>query len=100
MCIDKVLGEGNFGRVCLATVSSGDQLRDESEVNNQWPNDSTLGLPNAVGSKLKSRFSFKRGANTYSPTRSNEESSKMEDIKEPLLNKKGSRLAAAKMVKG
>jgi serine/threonine protein kinase len=102
-----VLGEGNFGKVCLATVSR-EPIRTESEIDNQPAEalaGSTGGASNplgiGVGHKLKSRFSFKRPAhNTYNSPRSPaNEDFNIDDIAEPLMKKKGSKLAAAKMVK-
>lgn len=91
--------------MCLATVSSNEQLREENDLNhgdlNTSSNSAVGGFP-SVGSKLKSRFSFRRGPNTYNPNKATEQNDdwKTDDLIEPLLSKKGSRLAAAKMVKG
>jgi hypothetical protein len=100
--------------VCLAKVSIDEPLRSENEINSQWLeglNNSTTSAtgPLGVGSKLKSRFSFKRGGggaggqanHKANVSNSDNEDWKMEDINQPLLNQpKGTRIAAAKMVKG
>lgn len=103
-----VLGEGNFGKVCLATVSSSEPLRDEAEIADaELMNTSASAPGGALGlpSKLKSRLSFRRGPNVAGQTGAprNPAASdnwKLEELNEPLLSKEGSRLAAVKMVKG
>ncbi len=100
MFLDKVLGSGNFGKVCMATVSSV-QLRDEDQVN--------IDLASAGGSnKLIGRLSMKRTHNTYvdgvlrkKATNKNDHSDVEVDEIEPLMtNDKTKKLVAAKMVKG
>lgn len=85
LLIDRVLGEGNFGKVCLATVSSV-PIRDETQV--------TQDLQDIAGTtKLRRRLTIKRSQNNYATGDSIE-------LAEPLLNDKTKRRVAVKMVKG
>lgn len=100
---DKVLGEGNFGKVCLAMVSR-EPIRTESEIENSPALEALSGSSNALPTttigpvKLKSKFSFRRPHNTTAGANS---TASGDEFKQPLLNKKkGCRLAAAKMIKG
>lgn len=83
--------------MCLAAVSSNEQLKEESDLENE----SSPSRVGGIGSKLKSRISFRRGQNNFKPgSGGGGEVSKEDEKSMPLLSKKGSRLAAAKMVKG
>ncbi len=80
---DRVLGSGNFGKVCLGSVSN-EQIRDETQINSDQ-----LDAENS-GNKLAHRFSIKRNI------KDEESTSEFTELFIP----KSSRLAAVKMVKG
>jgi hypothetical protein len=96
---DQVLGEGNFGKVCLAVVSLKDPIRDESQTDKD-DFEGGSGVPGSGLSRHKHRFSIRgRSAhNTYTVNKSNSDL-ELNELDKPLLVK-GSRLVAVKMVKG
>ena len=103
---DKVLGQGNFGKVCLATVSNK-LIRNESDIAKDMNQDLSLSdnvstTSTNPASRLMSRLSIKRSHNPYA-TQSYRKPNDidLESINEPLLTKDERRIkAAAKMVKG
>ena len=97
---DKILGEGNFGKVCLAAVSLNDPIRDETQIERDFDLlNSAGGVAGGSGShpnRLRHRFSIKRGGRGAAGGNCEFE---LNDSNQPLLAK-GSRQAAVKMVKG
>ena len=90
-----MLGQGNFGKVCLASVSN-EQIREESDIGKELNilDTSSGSLPATPNRK----FSMRRQQNTYALKNSTSDKDvEMSDV--PLLPK-NSRLAAVKMVKG
>lgn len=94
---DKVLGQGNFGKVCLATVSSV-SLRDEDQVARDL-NQELQDKSQSDSSRLI-RFSIKRKHNPYIDNTVFRKKQENEELVEPLLNDKNNRQVAVKMVKG
>ncbi len=93
---DKVLGQGNFGKVCLATVSNK-LIRDESDIAKGISQDLSLNDNENRANRIMRRFSVKR-ANAGDKKA---EEIDMANVSEPLLMKDERRIkAAAKMVKG
>lgn len=92
---DKILGEGNFGRVCLATVSK-DPIPSQINTSDNQLNDLS------PGERIRKRFSIKRNQNTYAVSKSNDQ--ELNDLSKPLIDfsnlPKNSRLAACKICKG
>jgi hypothetical protein len=94
--IDKILGEGNFGKVCLAAVSLNDPIRDESQLDKD-DFESAGGGSGLTRHRL--HFSIRgRGGGQNSQNKSGSDLA-LNDFNQPLLVK-GSRQAAVKMVKG
>lgn len=95
---NRVLGSGNFGKVCLATVSNK-LIRDENDIlmnHDQSLNNSNM-TSNNPASRLMNRLSIRRSDSVV--RRANEID--MENVSEPLLMKDERRIkVAAKMVKG
>ena len=105
---DKVLGQGNFGKVCLATVSNK-LIRAETDMPKDMSQDLSLNDNAAIQnttSRLKSRLSMRRNPNNYVANNNKAKKSFDSDnvdneLNEPLLTKDEKRIkAAVKMVKG
>ena len=94
----KVLGQGNFGKVCVAYISHTQAIRDEEEVKK-----ADLSFQGPTKQGLKRHLSFK---NKYTVNQNYEPSGVTSDLnntdenaKIPLLPK-DARKAAVKMAKG
>ncbi len=86
------MGEGNFGKVCLASVSN-EKIRDESEIGKEINI-----LDPASGTALSRKFSMRRQQNAYMASKTSKDF-EISETSQPLLPK-GARLVAVKMVKG
>ncbi len=101
---DQVLGEGNFGKVCMGYVSLGDELRDDDEIEKDFElldsnNNDNFHPDTAVSasSRLKHQLSFRRNKN-YTVNKGGDFNAR--ESTRPLLVKENYRTAAVKMVKG
>ena len=91
-----MLGSGNFGKVCLATVSH-EQIRDVTQLGKEM--ELFESNSNQTTSPIHRRISFKRGQNSYNVTKAKNDTELNTEQSVPLIAK-GSRLVAVKMVKG
>ncbi len=88
------MGEGNFGKVCLAAVSLHDSIRDKNQIEKEE------GGAGSGLSRVKHRFSIRGrdGQNSYAVNKSGSDVA-LNEFNQPLLIK-GCRKVAVKMVKG
>lgn len=86
---DRVLGEGEFGKVCLALVSFKADLRSDDEVNDISKHDQ-------ANRGIRRHFSFRSKNNPYSGNSTLND----KEVQIPLIRNNGGRLVAVKMVKG
>jgi hypothetical protein len=91
-----VLGQGNFGKVCLATLSK-EPIRDEADVAKEMGSSSGQ-LDQAGTGGIMRRLSTRRQQNKY-VLNNNYKPFEISDANQPLLPR-GARLVAVKMVKG
>jgi hypothetical protein len=92
------LGQGNFGKVCVAYISHSQPIRDEEEVKKA---DLSFQGPGKQGLKRHLSFKSKHTVNqNYEPSGVTSSTNSAEnDIKIPLLPN-DARKAAVKMAKG
>ncbi len=103
---DQVLGQGNFGKVCLATVSNK-LIRNEADLAKDMTEDLSLSdnlTPASTNSasRFMRRLSIKKSSSPFvAGDRKGPVELNMNDVNEPLLARDEKRIkAAAKMVKG